>query len=136
MIEVERHFRPEFLNRIDELIIFNPLTTDDLRSIIQLQLKEVFVRLSERGIALTLEPAASEFLIKKGFNEDYGARPLRRAIERYIEDPLAEELLRTDGLAGLSISVGVEEDGENLLFDQKKDETPEPEPAAAATEES
>jgi ATP-dependent Clp protease ATP-binding subunit ClpC len=129
MIEVERHFRPEFLNRIDELIVFNPLSSDDLRVIITLQLKEVLVRLAERGIRLELLPAASEFLIKKGYNEDYGARPLRRAIERFIEDPLAEELLRSEGRDGLVIKVDVAADGENLAFTQE----PTVEPEAAVT---
>jgi len=94
MVEVERHFRPEFLNRVDESIVFNPLTPDDLKRIVGLQLDEVRERLAEHEITIELTPAATDFLIKKGFHEDYGARPLRRAIERYIEDPLAEELLR------------------------------------------
>jgi ATP-dependent Clp protease ATP-binding subunit ClpC len=129
MFEVERHFRPEFLNRVDELIVFNPLSSDDLRVIITLQLKEVLVRLAERGIRLELLPAANEFLIKKGYNEDYGARPLRRAIERYIEDPLAEELLRSEGREGLVIKVDVAADGESLSFSQE----PAGEPVAAGT---
>jgi ATP-dependent Clp protease ATP-binding subunit ClpC len=119
MFEVERHFRPEFLNRIDELIVFNPLSADDLRRIIELQLTDVMQRLAERGIALTLTPEATDFLIKKGYNEDYGARPLRRAIERFIEDPLAEELLRAEGKDGLAIQVGVAEGGETLTFRQE-----------------
>ena len=94
MVEVERHFRPEFLNRVDEAIVFNPLTQEDLKRIVGLQLGEVRQRLAEHEITIELTPAATDFLIKKGFHEDYGARPLRRAIERYIEDPLAEELLR------------------------------------------
>jgi ATP-dependent Clp protease ATP-binding subunit ClpC len=130
MFEVERHFRPEFLNRIDELIVFNPLSADDLRRIIDLQLADVMERLADRGIALTLTPEATDFLIKKGYNEDYGARPLRRAIERFIEDPLAEELLRADGKDGLAIQVGVAEGGENLSF--RQDPAPEPVGAGAS----
>jgi len=94
MVEVERHFRPEFLNRVDESIVFNPLTNEDLKRIVHLQLAEVRERLEEHKISVELTPAAIEFLITKGFHEDYGARPLRRAIERFIEDPLAEHLLR------------------------------------------
>ncbi|MFT6107726.1 MAG: ATP-dependent Clp protease ATP-binding subunit ClpC, partial [Planctomycetota bacterium] len=94
MVEVERHFRPEFLNRVDEAIVFNPLTNEDLKRIVHLQLAEVRGRLADHDITIDLTPAAFEFLITKGFHEDYGARPLRRAIERYIEDPLAEQLLR------------------------------------------
>ena len=94
MVEVERHFRPEFLNRVDECVVFNPLTQEDLKRIVNLQLDEVRARLADHDIQIELTPAATEFLIEKGFHEDYGARPLRRSIERFIEDPLAEELLR------------------------------------------
>jgi ATP-dependent Clp protease ATP-binding subunit ClpC len=94
MVEVERHFRPEFLNRVDEAIVFNPLTNEDLSRIVHLQLDEVRARLAEHDIEVELTKSAIDFLIDKGFHEDYGARPLRRAIERHIEDPLAEHLLR------------------------------------------
>ncbi len=94
MVEVERHFRPEFLNRVDEAIVFNPLTNEDLSRIVHLQLDEVRARLAEHDIEVELTKSAIDFLINKGFHEDYGARPLRRAIERHIEDPLAEHLLR------------------------------------------
>jgi ATP-dependent Clp protease ATP-binding subunit ClpC len=93
--EVERFFRPEFLNRLDEIIIFNQLTKDDLRRIVDVEMSKVSSRLKEKKISLELSPEATEFLIEKGFNQDFGARPLRRAIERYVEDPLSEELLRT-----------------------------------------
>ncbi len=94
MVEVERHFRPEFLNRVDEAIVFNPLTNVDLSRIVHLQLDEVRARLADHDIEVELTKSAIDFLINKGFHEDYGARPLRRAIERHIEDPLAEHLLR------------------------------------------
>jgi ATP-dependent Clp protease ATP-binding subunit ClpC len=116
MIEVERYFRPEFLNRVDELIVFNPLTHADLQRIVQLQMREVRKRISEKGLELVLDPIAIDFLISKGFNEDYGARPLRRAIERYIEDPLAEELLRTNFSGRDVITVALDEKGENIVF--------------------
>jgi ATP-dependent Clp protease ATP-binding subunit ClpC len=117
MFEVERHFRPEFLNRVDELIIFNPLNNDDLRRIVGLQLEEVHKRLEQKGIRLTLDEKATEFLIKQGFNEDYGARPLRRAIERFVEDPLAEQLLRSEGQSGVVIQVTPNEKHDALVFD-------------------
>ncbi len=117
MFEVERHFRPEFLNRVDELIIFNPLNKEDLHRIIHNQLHEVQARIKERGIDLTLEQSAIDFLIKKGFHEDYGARPLRRAIERFVEDPLAEELLRAEGKGSSQIAVtAASETAEELTF--------------------
>jgi ATP-dependent Clp protease ATP-binding subunit ClpC len=118
MIEVERHFRPEFLNRVDELIVFNPLGHEDLKRIISLQLGEVLNRLKERGVTLVLDASAHEFLIKKGFTEDFGARPLRRAIERYVEDPLAEQLLRAENKDGLMIRVTATEGAEELTFAQ------------------
>jgi ATP-dependent Clp protease ATP-binding subunit ClpC len=128
MIEVERHFRPEFLNRVDELIVFNPLSHEDLRRIIDLQLGEVLHRLAERGVALTLDAKATDFLIEKGFHEDYGARPLRRAIERYVEDPLAEELLKSGDAKNLAITVTVKEGGTELSFERVEEAVP----AAAA----
>ncbi|MAF66300.1 MAG: NDP-hexose 4-ketoreductase [Planctomycetes bacterium] len=122
MIEVERHFRPEFLNRVDELVIFNPLGYDDLQRIVHLQLAEVAVRLAERGVVLDLTENAIDFLIKQGHNADYGARPLRRAIERHIEDPLAEHILRSEVPdEGAPIHVDVAEDGEKLTFSPAED---------------
>ena len=116
MFEVERHFRPEFLNRVDEMVIFNQLSTDDLRRIVGLQLAEVHKRLEQKGIRLQISDTAMEFLIKQGFNEDYGARPLRRAIERFVEDPLAEQLLRTSSGSGVVIEVKPNEASDALLF--------------------
>jgi ATP-dependent Clp protease ATP-binding subunit ClpC len=94
MEQIERVFRPEFLNRLDDTIIFRHLTNEDLKGVIDFELAKVRERLMERGLNLVLTDAAKEFLIKEGSNLDYGARPLRRAIEQRIEDPLGEELLR------------------------------------------
>ncbi|MCU0877108.1 MAG: ATP-dependent Clp protease ATP-binding subunit [Pirellulaceae bacterium] len=94
MEQIERVFRPEFINRLDDVIVFRHLRTEDLKQVIDLELKKVRERLSERGYTLTLTDSAKEFLIKKGSNTDFGARPLRRAVENYIEDPLAEEILK------------------------------------------
>jgi ATP-dependent Clp protease ATP-binding subunit ClpC len=91
---IEKVFRPEFLNRIDEVIVFRHLTNDDLKQVIDLELGKVRERLAERALRLELTNDAKDFLIRKGSNLDYGARPLRRAIENYVEDPLSEELLR------------------------------------------
>lgn len=92
--EVERHFKPEFINRLDDCIVFKALTRDDLWTIVDYELKKVRNRLAEYGLELKLENDAREFLIDKGYNPDFGARPLRRAIEQHIEDPISEELLR------------------------------------------
>ncbi len=120
MIEVERHFRPEFLNRVDELIVFNALTTEDLKSIVHLQLADVHTRLKDKGVDIELTDAALGFLIEKGYHPDYGARPLRRAIERYIEDPLAEHPLKGTFSEGDPIAVDTDKDGEGFTFKQKK----------------
>ncbi|MFP6670603.1 MAG: ATP-dependent Clp protease ATP-binding subunit [Pirellulaceae bacterium] len=91
---IERVFRPEFLNRLDDTIIFRHLTIDDLKLVIDLELEKVRMRLLERGFQLELTNDAKDYLIKRGANTDYGARPLRRAIENRVEDPLSEELLQ------------------------------------------
>ncbi|NLX53970.1 MAG: ATP-dependent Clp protease ATP-binding subunit [Planctomycetaceae bacterium] len=92
---IERVFRPEFLNRLDDVIVFRHLTTDDLKDVIDMELSSVRARLADRGFLLQLTDDAKEFLIKEGCKSiDYGARPLRRAIENRVEDPLSEELLR------------------------------------------
>ena len=136
MIEVERHFRPEFLNRLDEMIVFNPLTHDDLQKIVHLQLDEVQKRLAEHQVQLELSERAIDFLIKRGFHEDYGARPLRRAIERFIEDPLAEHLLRGDfddrPTIWVDRSAEENDDDAKLTFSNTKPE--EPTPVGAASE--
>jgi ATP-dependent Clp protease ATP-binding subunit ClpC len=91
---IERVFRPEFLNRLDDTIIFRHLTVADLKLVIDLELEKVRKRLLERGFKLELTDDTKDYLIKRGSNTDYGARPLRRAIENRVEDPLSEELLR------------------------------------------
>ena len=145
MSEVQRQFRPEFLNRVDELVVFNSLTVDDLKIIVHLQLEEVLDRAAKRGLLLKLDDKAIDFLIKNGFNQDYGARPLRRAIERHIEDPLAEEVLRLGEGAKVEIDVTVDGDpdeAERLSFsttaveepDEEKEEEEPVEAGAAPTE--
>ena len=91
--EVERHFRPEFLNRLDDTIVFKALSRENLQTIVDFELAKVFKRLIEHGLKLELTEQAKEFLIEKGYNPEFGARPLRRAIEHYIEDPLSEGVL-------------------------------------------
>ena len=115
MDQIERVFRPEFLNRLDETIIFRHLTKENLKLVIDLELSKVKERLSERGLALNLTDDAREFLIKKGSNLDYGARPLRRAIEQFVEDPLSEELLKGEFNGKDTIMVDAIKDDENKL---------------------
>lgn len=93
MKEIERFFRPEFINRLDDVIVFKPLTKEDLIHIVEFEVAKVAERLKMQGFTLNLDQAAKDFLIDKGYNPDFGARPLRRAIGTYIEDPLSELLL-------------------------------------------
>jgi ATP-dependent Clp protease ATP-binding subunit ClpC len=94
MGEAKRVFKPEFLNRLDDIIVFHSLTRDDLTKIVDIEVAKVHTRLKPREITFRLTPEATSFLIEKGYDPQYGARPLRRAVERYLEDPMAEEILR------------------------------------------
>jgi ATP-dependent Clp protease ATP-binding subunit ClpC len=96
MKEIERFFRPEFINRLDDVVVFKPLTKEDLIHIVEFEVSKVAERLKMQGFKLTLDQSAKDFLIEKGYNPDFGARPLRRAIGTYIEDPLSELLLSGD----------------------------------------
>ncbi|MBM4016620.1 MAG: ATP-dependent Clp protease ATP-binding subunit, partial [Planctomycetes bacterium] len=96
MVEIEKFFRPEFVNRLDEVIVFHPLTRGDMSAILDVQLREVHDRLAEKQLRLELSAEARELLIDKGTNLDFGARPLRRAVERMLEDPMSEQILRGD----------------------------------------
>ena len=113
--EIEKVFRPEFLNRVDDVIVFRHLTVDDLKDVIDLELSKVRERLLDRGYKLTLTEDAKSFLIKKGSNLDYGARPLRRAIENFVEDPLSEELLKGEFEGKDSINVDAYKDDEGKI---------------------
>ncbi|ADB16558.1 ATPase AAA-2 domain protein [Pirellula staleyi DSM 6068] len=115
MDRIERVFRPEFLNRLDDVIVFQHLTKDNLKLVIDLELLKVRQRLAERGLQLELTDTAKEFIIKKGSNTDFGARPLRRAVENYIEDPLAEELLKGEFQGKDLIQVDAIRDDEGKL---------------------
>ena len=109
-------FRPEFLNRIDEIITFSPLTVDQVGMIVDLQMKEVQERLSERGLNVELTPAARNWLANEGFDPAFGARPLRRALQKYVESPLSVSLLGGNYSPGDTIVVDVDAAGENLVF--------------------
>jgi ATP-dependent Clp protease ATP-binding subunit ClpC len=114
--EAKRHFKPEFLNRLDELVVFHMLEKVDLNRIVDLEVDKLVARLREKNIQLTLTGEARDFLSEKGFDPSYGARPMRRAVERYLEDPLAEALLRGDVKAGDSVNVIRKDDAEELGF--------------------
>ena len=133
--EVKRFFRPEFLNRIDGQIVFHALTKEHIVSIVDLMLNEVRKPMLEKGLSLEVTQAAKEWLGEKGFDPTFGARPLRRLIEREMEDTLSEGVIRGDYLPGQTVLVDVDnEDPENpkLAISVQNDETPELAEAAAA----
>ena len=135
MKEVERQFRPEFLNRVDEIIFFRQLTREDLTEIIDIETQGLADRLQEKSIQLILTPEAKEHIINEGYNPEYGARPLRRAIQRILEDPLAEEVLRGQFHEGTKVLVEMK-DG-HVYFQASQEETlPEPEETVEATAEA
>jgi ATP-dependent Clp protease ATP-binding subunit ClpC len=133
MNQVERNFRPEFLNRVDEIIVFHQLTREDLRKIIDIETRGLSDRLAQRKVEIVLSEAAKEHIIEKGFNPEYGARPLRRSLQRLLEDPLAEEVLRGHFPEGTRILVDL--DGEEIAFKTERIE-PEPPPESGSESET
>jgi ATP-dependent Clp protease ATP-binding subunit ClpC len=116
MDEAKKTFRPEFLNRLDDLIVFRSFTKPDLIQILNLEVEKVLERLRHKNIRLTLDGNAKDFLVEKGYDPQYGARPMRRAVERFLEDPLAEEILKGNLHEGEAILVT--SDKEKLVFNQ------------------
>ena len=121
-------FRPEFINRIDEIVIFNPLGKEHLERIVGLLLKGVEKLLAERQITLELTPAARELLLREGYDPAYGARPLRRTIQRLIQDPLALQILEGKVLPGNQVRVDRDGQKDAMRFER----APAKQPAAAA----
>src|SRR5271165_5051824 len=111
-VAIEKYFRPEFLNRLDDVIVFHSLNKQDLKQIVDIELSKIRGRMADRGLELVLTDEAKDYLIAKGYNPDYGARPLRRAIENMIENPLSEEILRGSFTGKNTIIVEVEGEGE------------------------
>jgi ATP-dependent Clp protease ATP-binding subunit ClpC len=125
-------FRPEFINRVDEIITFKTLTMDDVERIVDLQLTEVQARLNEYHLHITLTAAAKRWLAEQGYDIQFGARPLRRAIQRYVESPLSVQILRGEFGADTHILVDLEKD--TLIF-KAEAVTPEPEVAEVTKSE-
>jgi ATP-dependent Clp protease ATP-binding subunit ClpC len=115
--EAKKQFRPEFLNRLDDIIVFRSLTKPDLIEILDLEVTKVLARLKGKNLNLELDAKAKDFLVEKGYDPTYGARPMRRSVERYLEDPLAEELLKGTVREGDPVLVTVE-DGK-IIFRQQ-----------------
>jgi ATP-dependent Clp protease ATP-binding subunit ClpB len=133
MEALRQAFRPEFLNRIDEIVIFNPLGKEQLELIVTLLLKNVEKLLAERQITLELTPAAKELLLREGYDPAYGARPLRRTIQRLVQDPLALQILEGAVLPGDHIRVVREGNKDAMRFERVPAKVPAAAPAAAAT---
>ncbi|HJT82640.1 MAG TPA: ATP-dependent Clp protease ATP-binding subunit [Chthoniobacterales bacterium] len=124
--EAKRAFKPEFINRLDDIIVFHQLSKADLMHIVDLEVGKVLTRVKAKEVSVQLDNTAKEFLIEKGYDPQYGARPMRRAVEKYLEDPFAEELLRGNVKPGEAVNV-VAENGK-LVF-----RATEPQPAASAS---
>ncbi|MBM2824623.1 MAG: clpC [Dehalococcoidales bacterium] len=123
MVEVKKTFRPEFINRLDEIIVFHELTGEQLRKIVDLMAKDLAKRLTERKLGLEISEAAKSWLAKVGFDPVYGARPLRRAVERYVENPLSSQILRGEFKEGDTVIVDLADDA--LVFTARKATTGE-----------
>ena len=126
MSELKRGFRPEFLNRVDEIVVFKSLSTEQLRGIVDLMVLELRDRLIANGMSIELTEAAKDLIAKDGTDPVYGARPLRRTIQSMIEDPLSEELLSGQWTAGDIVAVDVDAEGKKLVFTKTTGVIPEP----------
>lgn len=116
---LEDYFKPEFLNRLDEVVVFRPLEQQDLKEVVQLEFKYLAKRVEDHGVKLTLSDAAAALILTKGFNPRFGARPIRRTIEQLVEDPLSEAILREEFAKGSHLNIDVEDD--RIVF--RKQET-------------
>jgi ATP-dependent Clp protease ATP-binding subunit ClpC len=113
---LRKAFRPEFLNRIDETIVFAPLAMSDIERIVELQLREIRSRLQEQGLSIELKDGARKWLAKQGYDPAFGARPLRRAMQKYVEGPLSVQLLQGKFKAGDCVVIDKKADGTELDF--------------------
>ncbi len=124
--ELRRTFRPEFLNRVDDLIVFKSLTEDDISKIVELMLKELSNRVTDYGLSLEVSQEAKDLLAKEGYDPTYGARPLRRVIQKKLEDGISEELLKGNFTTGDKIMVEKEKDAEKLVFTKGASKSEDP----------
>ncbi|NBC87543.1 MAG: AAA domain-containing protein, partial [Bacteroidetes bacterium] len=129
-------FNPEFLNRIDDVIVFHPLDKENIFEIIDIMSEDLFDRAEELGLNVEFDKSAKEFLTDKGFDPKYGARPLRRALQKYVEDPLAEALLNKNLGEGDTVVLTHEDEEEELAFDIEHGEAPSEDGAAAEAEDA
>jgi ATP-dependent Clp protease ATP-binding subunit ClpB len=114
---LREHFRPEFLNRVDDMVIFRPLGHSQLEAILELRLAEVGKLLEDRQISLELTPSARELILASGSDVAYGARPLKRALQRMVQDPLAIKILNGEILHGSHVRIDVDRNSDKLSFE-------------------
>jgi ATP-dependent Clp protease ATP-binding subunit ClpC len=137
---LKKVFNPEFLNRIDDVLTFKPLEREDVYKIIDILAEDLFDRIKELGYELELTRGAKDFITDQGFDQKYGARPLKRALQKYIEDPLAEELLSVDHGSGSLIKIKMNKSRDGLEFDwteaEKEKESKKPTDSTAEDEEA
>ena len=112
---LKKTFAPEFLNRIDDIIYFNSLGREEIHKIIDIELRGLFDRIRKMGFGVEMDEKAKDFLVKKGWDEQYGARPLKRAIQKYVEDVLADKIIATSMHIGDLISIDLDEKGEETV---------------------
>ncbi|EJF10377.1 AAA family ATPase, partial [Pontibacter sp. BAB1700] len=132
---LKKTFSPEFLNRLDDVIVFNSLGREDMHKIIELSLGKLFKRIEALGYKIELTDKAKDFVAEKGYDPKYGARPLNRAIQKYIEDPIAEEILKAEIAQGDTMMVDFKEGEEKLTFASKKSNGKKPKGIANDGEE-
>jgi ATP-dependent Clp protease ATP-binding subunit ClpC len=119
---LKKSFAPEFLNRIDDVIVFNPLERADINKIIDIELNKLLVRIKDLGYILQLSDSAKDYIADKGFDKQYGARPLKRAIQKYIEDALAEEIITSHLQEGDKILIDLDKEKDELVIKVEKAE--------------
>ncbi|MEO6149527.1 MAG: ATP-dependent Clp protease ATP-binding subunit, partial [Mucilaginibacter sp.] len=124
---LKRAFAPEFLNRIDDVIVFNSLGKDEIFKIIDIELAYLFSRVNGLGYKIELTESAKEFIAEKGYDSQFGARPLKRAIQKYLEDPIAEEILKGELNEGDTMEVDYDKVADQITIVDKKGEDKKPE---------
>jgi ATP-dependent Clp protease ATP-binding subunit ClpC len=132
--QAKRHFKPEFLNRLDDITVFHMLEKADLIRIVDLEIDKVLKRVRDKRITVVLDDSAKELLITEGYDPQYGARPMRRAVEKHLEDPFAEHLLRGDIKEGNTIRVSRREGEKSLKFSVEEIPAPPVPPLASPAE--
>ena len=121
---LKKSFAPEFLNRIDDVVVFNPLEREDINKIIDIELNKLLLRIKDLGYILELSDTAKDYIADKGFDKQYGARPLKRAIQKYIEDALAEEIITSHLQDGDKILIDLDKEKDELKIKVEKAEKP------------